>query len=255
MMGFGKLMRIPPRLGVLLAAGTGICGVTAIVSVAPAIDADEKEVAYAIANITIFGLLGMLVYPYVASMLLHTSEQIGLFLGTAVHDTSQVMGAAITYKELYRDEITLQTAVVTKLMRNLLMAAVLPLLSLYYLRRQNGVLGSAEALDVGKIVPMFVIGFVAMAIMRSFGDASLRSGLAFGIWDVQGWKRVTNLIGEVWGAHYLLGTAMAGVGLGTNLSAFKGIGFRPFAIGFIGALAVGLVGMLMAMALGPLIKL
>jgi uncharacterized membrane protein YadS len=102
---------------------------------------------------------------------------------------------------------------------------------------------------------MFVVGFVAMAIIRSFGDASLRTGLAYGIWDVHSWKKVTNLLGEVWGAHYLLGTAMAGVGLGTNLSAFKGIGMKPFAIGFIGALAVGLVGMFMAMALRPLVKL
>ena len=86
-----RKLGLPPRLGTLIAAGTSICGVTAIVSTAPAIDADEREVAYAVANIVAFGLFGMLVYPYLAHALLTHSESIGLFLGTAIHDTSQVV--------------------------------------------------------------------------------------------------------------------------------------------------------------------
>src|SRR5690606_19358258 len=80
-----RKLGLPPRLGTLIAAGTSICGVTAIVSTAPAIDADEREVAYAVANIVAFGLFGMLVYPYLAHALLTHSESIGLFLGTAIH--------------------------------------------------------------------------------------------------------------------------------------------------------------------------
>ena len=79
---FNRKLGLPPRLGTLIAAGTSICGVTAIVSTAPAIDADEREVAYAVANVVAFGLFGMLTYPYLAHALLPTSETIGLFLGT-----------------------------------------------------------------------------------------------------------------------------------------------------------------------------
>ena len=67
---FNRKLGLPPRLGTLIAAGTSICGVTAIVSTAPAIDADEREVAYAVANVVAFGLFGMLAYPYLAHALL-----------------------------------------------------------------------------------------------------------------------------------------------------------------------------------------
>ncbi len=134
---FNRLLRLPARLGTLIAAGTSICGVTAILSTAPAIEANEEEVAYAVANITIFGLLGMLIYPYVAHVLFTTSEGVGLFLGTAVHDTSQVVGAAMTYKELFHDDQVLQATTVTKLVRNLFLAAVVPLLAFYHLRGER----------------------------------------------------------------------------------------------------------------------
>ena len=94
---------LAPRLGALLAAGTSICGVTAISAVAPAIGATTAEVAVAVANVVAFGSVGMLVYPHVAHALFppDDSGSIGLFLGLAVHDTAQVMGAAASYAEQY----------------------------------------------------------------------------------------------------------------------------------------------------------
>ena len=74
---FNKRLGLPPRLGTLIAAGTSICGVTAIVSTAPAIDADEREVAYAVANVVAFGLIGMLAYPYLAHALLARQSRSG----------------------------------------------------------------------------------------------------------------------------------------------------------------------------------
>ena len=133
---FNRKLGLPPRLGTLIAAGTSICGVTAIVSTAPAIDADEREVAYAVANVVAFGLFGMLAYPYLAHAVLGSSETIGLFLGTAVHDTSQVVGAALTYKQVYDDDIVLRVATVTKLTRNIFLAGVIPLLTWMHLKSQ-----------------------------------------------------------------------------------------------------------------------
>ena len=81
----------------------------------------------AVANVVAFGTFGMLAYPYLAHHLLAPeSAQVGLFLGTAVHDTSQVLGSAMTYKEVYGDEAALQCAAVTKLTRNLFLAGVIP---------------------------------------------------------------------------------------------------------------------------------
>jgi uncharacterized integral membrane protein (TIGR00698 family) len=253
---FNRRLGLPPRLGTLIAAGTSICGVTAIVSTAPAIEADEREVAYAVANVVAFGLFGMLAYPYVAHALLTRSETVGLFLGTAVHDTSQVVGAALTYRQMYADDIVLRVATVTKLTRNLFLAGVIPLLTWMHLRSTRAAGGTRAATSWKTLVPLFVVGFVAMAIVRTIGDATLQSaGAAYGVWDAAGWSRLTNQIGDFWASRVFLGTAMAAVGLNTSLSVFKGVGAKPFVVGLAGALTVGAVGMLLAIVFGRFVVL
>ena len=252
---FNRRLGLPPRLGTLVAAGTSICGVTAIVSTAPAIDADEREVAYAVANVVAFGLFGMLVYPYVAHALLARSETVGLFLGTAIHDTSQVVGASLTYRQMYADDVVLRVATVTKLTRNLCLAAVIPFLTWMHFRGTRS--GAARSNVSWKtLVPLFVIGFVAMAVVRTIGDATLQStGAAYGLWDRANWTSLTNQIGDFWASRVFLGTAMAAVGLTTSFAVFKGVGARPFAVGLVGALVVGAVGLLMAITFGPYVSL
>lgn len=257
---FNRRLGLPSSLGVLIAAGTSICGVTAIVSTAPAIDADERDVAYAVANVVAFGLLGMLTYPYLAHALLAHSETIGLFLGTSVHDTSQVMGAALTYRQVYGDEVVLRTATVTKLTRNLFLAGVIPLLSWWHAREsgaQTGVAtGGARAAHWTRHIPGFVAGFLLMAVMRSVGDYSLAAtGSALGLFDAAGWSRATATAGDVWASRWLLGTAMAAVGLNTSLAVFRGVGLRPFVVGLAGAFVVGLVGLLSAVVFGQFVHL
>lgn len=252
---FNTRLGLPPRLGLLIAAGTSICGVTAIVSTAPAIEADEREVAYAVANIVAFGLFGMLVYPYVAHALLPGSAAIGLFLGTAVHDTSQVVGAALTYRQIYADDAVLRVATVTKLTRNLFLAGVIPLLTWMHQQR-GGATGRTKATTWRSLVPSFVLGFVAMAIVRSVGDTMLGNGqLALGLWDKAGWSALSSLLGDTVGAQWLLGTAMAAVGLNTSFTVFKGVGLKPFAVGMAGAAVVGVVGFTMAALLGRFVTL
>ncbi len=252
---FNRKLGLPPRLGTLIAAGTSICGVTAIVSTAPAIDADEREVAYAVANVVAFGLFGMLVYPYLAHALLPGSAAIGLFLGTAVHDTSQVVGAALTYRQIYADDAVLRVATVTKLTRNLFLAAVIPLLTWMHSRdRGDHGSGTARAVTWHSLVPTFVLGFVGMALVRSVADAMLgNGGLALGIWDRTGWSALTSFIGDAVGARWLLGTAMAAVGLNTSFTVFKGVGLKPFVVGMAGAIVVGVAGFVMALLLGRFI--
>lgn len=251
---FNRWLGLPPRLGTLLAAGTSICGVTAIVSTAPAINADECEVAYAVANVVAFGLFGMLVYPYVAHALLVRSETVGLFLGTAIHDTSQVVGASLTYRQMYADDVVLRVATVTKLTRNLCLAGVIPLLTWMHFRASAS--ASRVAMSWKTLVPLFVLGFVAMAVVRTIGDATLQAfGAAYGAWAASEWSRLTNVIGDFWASRVLLGTAMAAVGLNTSFAVFTGVGARPFAVGLAGALVVGGVGMTMALLFGQYVSL
>lgn len=245
----GRVLGVSRRLSLLAAASTAICGITATLAVATAIDADDREVAYTIANVTLFGLVAMLAYPYLAHALFPlASGSAGLFLGTAIHDTSQVMGAAMSYDQLFQDERALQVATVAKLTRNTLLVAVVPLL---------GWLASREATTSGgvspgwrKLFPTFVLGFLGMAILRSAGDAGLAGGgRALGLLEAADWKTLTKLLGDTV-ATLALSTALAAVGLTTRLSTLRGLGLRPLLLGLSAALAVGLASLGLAALMG-----
>jgi hypothetical protein len=91
-------------------------------------------------------------------------------------------------------------------------------------------------------------------MLRSLGDAMLGWGVpALGLWDRQNWAAMTSLVGDTIGARWLLGTAMAAVGLNTSFAVFKGVGLKPFVVGLAGALVVGAVGFVMATLLGGLV--
>lgn len=261
-----KLLGLPPKMGALIAAGTSICGVTAITALAPAIRASPRETALAVANVVAFGTVGMMSYPYLAHYAFESSEQVGMFLGLAVHDTSQVMGAAMTYKEVFGDEVALQAAAVTKLTRNLFLAGVIPGLAWHIQRTEAAEAAAAAGTDgpapvddaaapkspydvaisglatFQKNVPLFVVGFVGASFVRTTGDMTLlNSGAAFGVLDPETYEAGISLLGGT-ASKCLLGTAMASVGLSTSASALRGVGWQPFAAGLTGALAVGAMG-------------
>lgn len=130
-----RWLGLPQCLGTLIAVGTSICGVSAIVATGPVIQAEEEEATYAVSVITVFGILATLFYPYLAHLLFSGDPgKGGLFLGTAVHDTSQVAGAALVYSQTFSAPQALNEATVTKLLRNLFIVAVIPLMSLRYAR-------------------------------------------------------------------------------------------------------------------------
>jgi uncharacterized membrane protein YadS len=95
-----------------------------------------------------------------------------------------------------------------------------------------------------------------MAVVRTIGDATLGSmGAAYGIFTADAWASLTRDLGDFWASQILLGTAMAAVGLSTTFKVFRGVGFRPFAVGMAGALAVGAVGMTLAILLGRFVHI
>jgi len=249
-----KRLALPPRLGTLIAVGTSICGVSAIVAAAPAIDAEEEEVCYAIAVITIFGLAATLLYPYLAyAIFRHNAVLSGLFLGTAIHETAQVAGAGMIYADAFASPAGLDVASVAKMVRNVFMAGVIPLLAFLHARRQSSP-ARRRGPGAARLFPLFIAGFVAMAVFRSIGDAAIGGGReAFGLWGPEAWSGLQGLV-KGWAA-FLLVVALAGVGLKTRFASFKGLGPKPFLAGLGAAAAVGIVSFLAISLLGRWISI
>jgi uncharacterized integral membrane protein (TIGR00698 family) len=231
----GRRIQLPDRLASLIAVGTSICGNTAIVAVSPTIGAKEEETSYAVACITVFGLFAMLVYPFVAHWMFGGDPlSAGLFLGSAVHDTSQVAGAAMVYQDYYHSPQALDVATVTKLERNLSMLVVIPLMAIMYHRRSSQ--GTAPP-PWWTMVPLFVVGFAAMSLLRTIGDFGGERPLGF--LTAEQWHTFIKLGKEA--VSYCLAIAMAGVGLGTSIKGLRSIGLKPLALGLVSALIVGMI--------------
>lgn len=238
----GKRLSLPRRMSVLIAVGTSICGATAIVATAPVIGAEDEETAYAVANITVFGILAMLLYPYLANALFASDpSSAGRFLGTAIHETAQVAGSGLIYVQVFGDDTVLDVATVTKLVRNVFMVLVIPFMGYLCHRLSADDRGKGEKVDLLGLVPLFILGFLALAVVRTVGDATLESGMAFGLLDAARWADLTGEI-KAW-AERFLAVAMAGVGLGTSIRLLRGLGLKPFYVGLGAAMAVGIVSL------------
>ena len=222
--------QVSNNLSLLIAVGTSICGATAIVALAPAIKAKKEEISYAIANITIFGLIAMFLYPILAYTVFdNDSLAVGLFLGTSIHETAQVAGSGMIYAEQYDNSSVLDISTVIKLVRNTMMVMVIPLLA--YSAKKNSIQNSK--INIGSIFPYFILGFLAFGMIRTIGD-HFEYQIGSEIWN--------NFIHYIkYSAEILLITAMSAVGYNTKLDKFKNLGLKPFYLGFIAALSVGVV--------------
>lgn len=253
---FTHKLQMSKRLGTLIAGGTGICGVTAIMAISPVIKAKDNEISYAVANITIFGLIGMLFYPYLANVFFAGDPvKIGLFLGTSIHDTAQVTGAALMFSQMYDLEQVVDVATVTKLTRNLFIIIIIPFVSYLFFKEGKKTDESIEIPKWYTFVPLFVVGFLALSLVRTIGDFTVEEyNAAFGLVDSVRWEGFYTFWSS-FGSTYLLGLAMAGVGLSTDLKMFKGLGMKPFYIGFIAAISIGIVSFTLVSLFGGLIVL
>lgn len=221
---------VSENLSLLIAVGTSICGATAIVALAPTINAKKTEITYAIANITVFGLLAMFIYPIVANLVFSNDLSIGLFLGSSIHETAQVAGSGLIYAEQYSREDVVGIAMLTKLVRNTLMVIVIPYLAHRSLSNNN------TKPNVSKIFPYFIIGFIVFGLVRTFGDYYF---LTQNDSIINNWNLIIHYIKKL--AEFLLIIAMAAIGYNTNFKYFKKLGIKPFYLGFIAASMVGLI--------------
>jgi len=230
-----KKVPISSKMSYLIAIGTSVCGATAIVATAPVINAKKSEVAYAIANITLFGVIAMLVYPYFAEWYFdNESLNAGLFLGTSIHETSQVAAAGLIYDQQFNSPETLNVATVTKLIRNTFLVILIPLFAFLYNRGEL----KGQSYSILNIFPYFVLGFIGMIIVRNLGDQFFLLGNNnHEIW--------TNIIGYLKTlATVFLTMAMAAVGISINLGELKSMGYKPFVVGLIAAITVGIISLI-----------
>jgi uncharacterized membrane protein YadS len=100
-----------------------------------------------------------------------------------------------------------------------------------------------------KLFPVFIFGFVAMAVLRSLGDAGIAQGaMALGQWSKAEWTHAIAGVSDA--AGYALAMAMAGVGLNTRLTTLKGLGIKPFYVGLLTSLLVGIASAVAVYLLG-----
>jgi uncharacterized integral membrane protein (TIGR00698 family) len=212
-----RFVQVEGRLAILIAVGSAVCGNTAIVATAPVIGARARDVAYAVATITLFGTLAVFLYPAVGRALALPQPTFGLWAGVAVHDTSQVIATSAAYGPQ-----ALDVATVVKLIRNALMAPLLFLIATGWAARGADAVGFARR-GVRRAVPLFVLGFLALAALRTVGvlDAEQAATL--------------DLI-----ARSLILVALGAVGMSIRIGELRETSWRPLAIGFSVALLVGL---------------
>jgi uncharacterized integral membrane protein (TIGR00698 family) len=240
---FNKVLHLPSSLVTLISVGTAICGITAIAATSESLSIKEEHTAYAITTITIFGLLGMAIYPFLSHVIFTgNSFMIGLFLGTSIHDTAQVTGAAFLYQDFYYDATVVQVATIVKLIRNTFMVVIIPGLTLlnrrYALSDVENPQRNRDRSFKG-LFPIFIIGFVAMMGVRTIGDHFfvMNSASIFTINNTS-WNMTINFLLRI--SSIFITMALASVGLSTSVGVFKNLGFKPILVGLITTMTVGI---------------
>jgi uncharacterized integral membrane protein (TIGR00698 family) len=242
-----RLLKVGPRLGALLAIGTAVCGCTAVVAISPVIRAKHAETAFAVTCVVLFGCAAMLCYPWVAGHFFAASPvHAGIFLGTAIHDTSQVIGAALMYSQQAAAPAALAAASVAKLLRNLSIAVFIPLAA-WLVRRHEARASEAAAAGEGhglaphaQLVPMFVLAFIGFIILRTAGDSLFAA-------HGDTWQAVINTGNTA--SELFLTCGMTAVGLSVSFNDMWRIGWRPLAAGFAVASLVGACSLTLTLTL------
>ncbi len=230
-----RALHVPRRLGYLLAIGTAVCGCTAVVAMSPVIRARHAETAFAVTCVVLFGCMAMLLYPWVAGHFFAASPvHAGVFLGTAIHDTSQVIGAALIYSQQAAAPAALAAASVAKLLRNLSIAVLIPVAAWLTQRHEaRHAPEEVEALPAAPgaptpLVPLFVLAFIGFIVLRTAGDA---------LFHAPAWAALVNT--GYTASDLFLTCGMTAVGLSVSFTDMWRIGWRPLAAGFMLATLVG----------------
>ena len=232
----GKALKLNWKLSNLISAGTGICGGSAIAAIAPTIDADNNDVAYAMSATFLFDMAMILLFPLMGRALGMTDEAFGLWAGTAVNDTSSVVATGYAFSEGAGDFATM-----VKLTRTLSIiptVLIFAFINLSLKRKQARLNGLDDStlkanFSIKKIFPWFIVGFVLMSVVASI--FSIPTAVV----------TTTKSISK-----FLMVSALAAIGINTSFANMKKSGIRPMLHGFIISALVVVVALLVEMAMG-----
>src|SRR5271166_5105041 len=224
----GRLFGLRPKLTTLLAVGSAVCGVSAIIATKGAIDADDEDSSFAIAAILALGALALFTFPLIGHALHLSDHAYGIWAGLAVDNTAEATAAGA----LYSDAAS-KLAVLTKTTRNALIGFVVLAYALYWASRGQAETIGNKAAFLWQKFPKFVLGFLLISALATAGFFNKEQALALA--NLSRWA-------------FLL--TFAGVGLRTNFREMRKQGLRPFAVGFIGEVAIAVFTLVLVVAAG-----
>ena len=207
-----KLFGLNWKLSNLISAGTGICGGSAVAAIAPVIDADDKDIAFAMSSTFLFDMVMIALYPLMGKALGMSDIAYGIWAGTSVNDTASVVASGYAFSEAAGDFATM-----VKLTRTI---AIIPTVLVFawigvrMKKKEMQTTGVGNKVNMMKIIPWFIGGFLLLAIINSAGLIP------------------ANVSGIMKGASkFLMVTALAAIGLNTSLLDFKKAGLKPMFYG------------------------
>ncbi len=201
----GRTLGIHRKLATLIGVGTAICGGSAIAAASSAIDADDQDISYSISTIFLFNVVAVFLFPLIGHLLKLTDSGFGMWAGTAINDTSSVVAAAYSYSTAAGNFAT-----VVKLTRSLMIVPVTLALALLYSRDSS----SKTNFNFARVFPWFILGFLIASVISTL--SFLPKDVVFALSQT---------------GRFLIITAMAAIGLNTNIQAFRKAGPRALMLG------------------------
>lgn len=204
----GAWFRTRERTALLIGAGTAICGTSAIIAVAPLIDAEDDDLTLSAGTVNLLGLVLMFSFPALGAYLNLSAEAYGVWAGTSIHAVPQVVAAGFAHS-------TEAGAVATliKLVRVALLAPMAFLIAVIYARRRAGT--ERRKINYWQLIPTFIWGFLGLAVLNTLGLLTM--------------LHVDKLVNEV--STLLLTIAMAAIGLEVNARSLAKTGGGALATG------------------------
>jgi uncharacterized integral membrane protein (TIGR00698 family) len=212
----GRVFKLNPKLTSLLAVGSSICGVSAIIATKPAIEADDEDASFAIAAILALGALSLFTFPSIGHWLGMSDRMYGLWAGIGVDNTAESVAAGALYSDA-----AAKIAVLAKTTRNAMIGFVVLGYALYWAAREGRQAVGNKASFLWQKFPKFVLGFLLISLLASLSVFN---------------KDQVNSLANLSRWAFLL--TFAGVGLRTNFKEMKKQGIRPFIVGALGEVVI-----------------
>jgi len=207
-----KLFGLNWKLSNLISAGTGICGGSAVAAIAPVIDADDKDIAFALSSTFLFDMVMVALYPIIGKLLGMSDIAYGIWAGTSVNDTASVVASGYAFSEAAGDFATM-----VKLTRTI---AIIPTVLVFaYIgirmkQKELQAISGNKRVNILEIVPWFIGGFLLLAVLNSVGFIT---------------PEISGMMKSI--SKFLMVMALAAIGLGTSITDFKNAGLSPMFYG------------------------